>query len=139
MTYAVQQDLVDRFGELELAKLTDRVGGEVIDPAVLGRALIDADAEIDGYLAARYQLPLATIPAVIVRLACDLARYRLHDDRVTVSVRQRYEDAVRDLKAISAGSIAIDAASPPAAAIATGAVQVSAPDRVFSANLLASY
>lgn len=105
MTYAVEADLVERFGALELARRTDRVNGATIDAVVLGRALADADAEIDGYLATRYTLPLQPTPAAINRLACDIARYRLHDDGVPDTVRQRYEDAVSLLKKFSSGEV----------------------------------
>ena len=87
MPYATQSDLEERFGPQELAQLTDRVDGLMPDPAVIARALADAEAEIDGYLAARYTVPLSAVPAVLVRLTCDIARYRLYDDRVTEAVR----------------------------------------------------
>jgi len=105
MTYATQADMVDRFGETELAQRTNRVDGTTIDTTVLGRALADADAEIDGYLAGRYALPLATVPTALVRVACDVARYRLYDDGITDVVRQRYEDATSFLKRISSGDV----------------------------------
>lgn len=105
MTYAAEIDLVERFSALELAQLTDRTHGVAIDQLVLGRALADADAEIDGYLATRYTLPLGSTPAVINRLACEIARYRLYDDGVPATVRQRYEDAVSLLKKLSSGDV----------------------------------
>lgn len=105
MTYAAEIDLVERFSALELAQLTDRTHGVAIDQLVLGRALADAQAEIDSYLATRYTLPLATTPAVINRLACEIARYRLYDDGVPATVRQRYEDAVSLLKKLSSGDV----------------------------------
>lgn len=140
MTYATQADLTDRFGATELAQLTDREAGQVIDTAVLNRALADADAEIDSYLATRYALPLASTPVVLVRLAADMARYRLHDDRVTEAVRQRYQDAVSLLKRLASGEVLLDgAATPPAVATGSVAVSVRAPTRVFGADELASY
>lgn len=105
MTYATQADLVDRFGELELAQRTDRTNGTVIDTVVLGRALADADAEIDSYLATRYTLPLASTPVVVTRLACDMTRYRLYDDGVPETVRVRYQDAVSLLKRLASGDV----------------------------------
>ena len=50
MSYASQADLTERFGATELAQRTNRTDGLTIDTVVLGRALADADAEIDGYL-----------------------------------------------------------------------------------------
>jgi phage gp36-like protein len=75
----------------------------VIDTVVLGRALADADAEIDSYLAARYTLPLGSTPGVLTRLAADMTRYRLYDDGMPETVRQRYEDAVSLLKRMAKG------------------------------------
>ena len=141
MTYATQADLTDRFGAVELAQLTDRTKGVVIDATVLGRALADADAEIDSYLATRYSLPLESTPVVLVRMAADMARYRLYDDRVTEAVRQRYGDAVSLLKRMATGEVQL-AGSTVLAAATTGAgnaVAVLAPDRVFSATALQSY
>ena len=139
MTYATQSHLVDRFGSDELAQLTDRETGATIDAAVLGRALADADAEIDGYLAARYTLPLASTPVTLVRIAAYIARYRLFADRATDAVRQFYADAVRDLKAIAAGNIIIDGALPLAASTNTITVKVSAPEPIFNSDALGLY
>lgn len=109
MAYATQSDLVERFGEQELAQRCNRVDGSTIDTAVLGRALDDAAAEIDSYLATRYTLPLATTPVVLTRLACDIARYRLYDDGTPDTVRQRYEDAVSLLKRMASGDVTLGA------------------------------
>lgn len=140
MAYATQADLVTRFGSDELAQLTDRINGSVIDASVVARAIADAEAEIDGYLAARYQMPLASVPAVLGRLACDMARYYLYDDRFTEAVRKRYEDAVRLLKAMASGDVKLDAVVVLAPS-ASGATTVSsrAPERVFSASGLSGY
>ncbi len=140
MPYATQADLTERFGFDELAQRTDRVNGTVIDTMVLNRALNDADAEIDGYLATRYSLPLASTPAVLSRLAADITRYRLYDDGVPTTVRQRYEDAVSLLKRLSSGDVQLAGVSPVAAPGGSGnAVAVVTPTRVFGAEQLGSY
>ena len=139
MPYIVQGDLETRFGSTELAELTDHINGAVIDAEVVGRAIADAEAEIDGYLAARYQLPLVSVPPVLARIAADIARYRLWADQAGEVVRKRYEDSVRDLKAISSGSVVIDGASPLAPSATAQTVKVSAPSRVFNADLLGQY
>src|SRR3569832_539379 len=51
----------------------------MIDNSVLDHALTDADDEITPYLAARYVVPLASVPKSIIRIACTIARYRLYD------------------------------------------------------------
>ncbi|GIX17702.1 MAG: hypothetical protein KatS3mg119_1888 [Rhodothalassiaceae bacterium] len=115
--YAQLQDLIDRVGAREITELTDRADppAGAIDASVAERALADADAEIDGYLAARYDLPLSPVPAVLTRLATDIARYRLWDDRAPEEVRQRYEDAVRLLREIADGRHRLPVSAPQAA------------------------
>jgi phage gp36-like protein len=119
MPYASQTDLEERFGLDEITQLTDRSGAGVPDPTVVARALGDTDAEINGYLASRYALPLATVPPLIVRIACDIARYRLWEDRASEEVRRRYEDARRMLESIAKGMVSLglpEASAAPALA-----------------------
>lgn len=129
MPYATQSDLEERFGPQELAQLTDRVDGLMPDPAVVARAIADAEAEIDGYLAARYAVPLGTVPAVLVRLTCDIARYRLYDDRVTEAVRTRYTDAIAFLRAVAKGDARIEGETALAATANGNEASVSEPSR----------
>lgn len=139
MTYATQQDMTDRFGEEELIELTDRANLGVIDATVLGRALADADAEINGYLASRYTLPLASVPPVLVAKASDMARYYLYDMRVTEAVKARYDDAVKYLQSLAKGlvSLGLDPLNVPVAD--AGGVQIQANGRVFDAAGLVDY
>ena len=139
MSYATQADLETRFGSVELAQLSDRTNGSVIDATVVARAIADAEAEIDGWLGRRYQLPLATVPAVLGLIACDLARYYLYDDKATDAVQKRYDDGVKRLKAIAAGDVVLDGVTPPTSASSGIAVTSRAPDRIFNADSLAGY
>jgi phage gp36-like protein len=106
VSYCTQQDLIDRFSEAELIQLTDRAGAaDAIDTAVLGRAITDADDEINGWLAGRYDLPLSSTPDTLVRVACDIARYRLHTDSMPEIVAQRYKDAIKWLEKVGTGQV----------------------------------
>ena len=77
------------------------------------------------------------MPAVLVRVACDVARYRLWDVRASETLRDRYRDAVKLLAMLANGTTVLEgmatAATPAAGAVA---VRVAAPQRVFSAALL---
>lgn len=132
MTYATQADLEARFKQQELIELTDEGGLGVIDAAVVAVALSDADTEINGFLAGRYTLPLAQSSDELVRLACDIARYRLYDARATDQVRARYDDAVKKLRDVSKGvaSLGIDQANQPVAV--AGGASISSGGRDFS-------
>lgn len=132
MTYATQQNLIDRFGEDQLTQLTDRDGLGVINATVVSRALGDADAEINGYLSTRYTLPLSPVPAVLEKLACDIARYRLFEDAAKDIVKERYENAIRFLKDVVSGKVTLGVdGSGESAATISNAVQISATTPVF--------
>lgn len=105
MTYATLQTMLERFGDEELIQRTDRHGSGQLDVQVMARALADADAEVNSYLAVRYALPLAGVPTALARVAADVARYRLYDDGVPETVRKRYEDAVALLKRMASGDV----------------------------------
>jgi phage gp36-like protein len=115
MAYASAQDFIDRFGEAELSQLADRDGDGAWDADVVARALADTEAEIDAHLAGRYTLPLAAVPALIVGIACDLARFRLWADATPDRVKAAADNARRLLRAIAEGSLALGlpAASAP--------------------------
>jgi phage gp36-like protein len=118
VSYATQQQLVDKFGQQMMLDLTDRASppaGE-IDATVVDRALADADALINGYLKGRYQLPLATTPQLLVTLAEAIAIYNLHTQIVPDKIRKGYEDALVTLKQIATGIVRLDVAGvePPA-------------------------
>ncbi len=106
--YATSAQLTARFGEDELVSLTDRDGtAGTIVAAVLDVALTDASALINGYLAGRYTLPLATPPAMLERLCCDIARYGLYDNGASEQVSKRFDDSVRFLEMVAAGKITL--------------------------------
>ena len=106
MAYCTKQNLIDRFGELELIQLTDRDNQGIIDDSIITQAIADADAEINGYLN-RYHLPLASVPSNLVRMACDIARYNLYDDAMVESVQVRYDSVIKYLGAVAKGLITL--------------------------------
>lgn len=139
MTYATTADMVGHFGEREMVDLTDRAQppAGVIDAEVASMAIADACGEADAYLGVRYSLPVtAPLPPMLVAVVCDIARYRLHEDRPTEEVRKRYEDAVRWLRDVSRGAAVL-----PGAAAATGhaaalAAVVQSGRKVFGGGFL---
>lgn len=115
MDYATVQDCIDRYGEVLLLTLS-----ELTDPADLAgstrleEALSDAAQEINGYLGARYTLPLPSVPKLLKRCAIDIALYRVasESDRGTEERRTRYKDAVKLLEAISKGTVTLGLPEP---------------------------
>lgn len=107
MTYATAQDMIDRFGERQMRQLTDvrEPRLDAVNMAVLGTALDDASAEIDGYLAGVVALPLASTPEMLRVICVDLARYRLQHTTADEQVVQRVEAAREYLMAVAAGKV----------------------------------
>jgi len=136
--YCTQADMEKRFGAREILELTDRDADDVADAGVLDGAIADASATIDTYIARRYDLPLAEIPAALVKTACDIARYNLHGDLPTDTVVENFKYAMTFLRDVAAGKAGLDiAGTEPTAAnnriIATG------PGRTFSKDTLEDY
>lgn len=113
--YATHDDLVARHGEEAVTVTFDRESIGAVDSAAETQALDDASAEIDGYLAGVYSLPLATVPRILVFMACDIAMYRgAVGSVVTEECRKRFEDAIKFLTRVAEGKIKLFASDPSA-------------------------
>lgn len=134
MSYASQQDMVDRYGERELIALTGGLAAGVIGAANLSRALTDTAAEIDSYLAARYTVPMSPIPDVVVMWACDIARFRLYRSDAPETVTDRYKTAIKALENTAKGLLKLDI-DPPAPEVSAG-ISFSAGSSTFGGNAL---
>ncbi len=107
MPYATQQQLTARYGERLLLQVADRDDppAGAIDAAIVAQALADTDAVIDGYLAARYQLPLASVPPQLPPIAQSIAIYKLHVYEPEKKIADEYQAAIADLVRIANGVI----------------------------------
>lgn len=74
---------------------------------VVVRALQDADDTINSYLSGRYTLPIAPVPAVLNRVAAELARFYLYDDQVTDLIKDRQAANMKWLDGVAKGTISI--------------------------------
>ena len=113
MAYAAIQDLIDRFGEIEMIRATTPDGQDMdgIGAERANAAIDDASAMIDSYVRKRYRTPLEVAPAEIRRTACDLARYYLAtgDGRTpSEEVTRRQKDAIAWLRDIATGAVVLD-------------------------------
>lgn len=134
--YAGVQDMVARFGDLEVLQLSDRQQQGVINTAVVETALADATAEIDAYLG-RFKQPFKETPPILTRLCCDIARYRLcaaSGVLITEEIRNRYQiDVLNLLKALAKGDVQLgaDSAGKEAESSDTGIVFARPKNKVF--------
>lgn len=124
--YTDRDDLIQRYGEAELIQLTDRHHQGVVDDDVLNRAIADADALVDSYLAPRYVLPLSADMvhgSNLPQAAADIARYNLYGDHAPEEVEKRYERQVKWLRDLSQGAASLGV-QDTATATATGRIAV---------------
>jgi len=140
MTYATPADMAARFGARELRDLTDREQLGDTDDAVAQVALDSASAEIDGYLARAYALPLGSTPTLLVGICCDLARYILSGSVAvdTESMRARAKDARALLERIARTEVKLGLPTALAPTI-TGPTVISARGRSRLDGALGEY
>lgn len=136
MAYATQADMEERFGETELAQITDLENGTTVDEDVLSAAIDDASSEMDGYIGTRHDLPLEDPPEILRMLCCDIARYHLYKAQPTETVRKRYEDAIRFLRDVASGKAGLGVTPPP---VNSGGPSHSAPDRIWTRDTLGDF
>lgn len=132
MSYATLVDMVARFGEAELLDLSDRDNSGQLNEAAIIQALADASAVMDGYIAGRYALPLQRVPAALVPLCCDMARYQLYDDRAPEALAKRNDAALSFLKAVGKGELSLGLDSSGAPAPTNNVATLSSDGHVFS-------
>lgn len=110
---------------------------ELVGP-IIDAAIGDADAEIDGYLAKRYAVPLSPAPKAINKFSKDIAVYNLFS-RIGIdegtdqkTYLNRYNAAIKFLTLVAEGKVSLGAeADDPATAAATG-FSVKSNPRLFS-------
>ena len=140
MTYATLDDLVERAGIAEIRQIADRDRDGTPDPAVVEAALQDADDAINGYVGARYDVPLASVPPQLRPWAVSIARYILHRNGAPNHVAQDYKDAIAALKDVARGLIALPVAPGDTAPTAvTGQTMAAHPPQVFTPAKLAGW
>lgn len=112
MPYATLAQLTARYGERLLLQVTDRADppAGAIDTGLVAQVLCDTDALIDGYLAGRYVLPLATVPPLLPPLAQAIAIYKLHVFEPEKKIADEHQAAIADLVRIANGTIRLPAA-----------------------------
>lgn len=133
MAYATVQDMIGRFGETEMLRLSSVDGElpETVTAAPVEQAIADADAIIDSYLRKRYTVPLSPVPRAIVNASCVLARYELSvggDREPADQVKAGRKDIVTWLTQLANGIATLEDAAPIAP---TSSAQASDRERMF--------
>ncbi|HDO7098907.1 gp436 family protein [Klebsiella pneumoniae] len=105
--YVTRDDLLATDGSLIWNMAIDKTSGQLDEVKIL-TAIDDADAEINSFLAKRYQLPLniTTVPRPLHRVATSIAIYWLseRDNQITDLIQKRYDTAIQTLKEMANGT-----------------------------------
>jgi len=141
VAYTSLAQLIDRYGEANLIGLTDRGNPAtgLVASDVVNRALEDADAQIDGHLAGRYQLPLAETPPLVADLAQVITWWKLHRYEPDPKVKADYEDAKRSLRDISNGIVRLSSAGVEPVGDDSSGVQITDRKRPMSAYKMTGF
>lgn len=102
MAYATTQDLIDRYGNDEVAIAADHDDDGEMDTAAVELALDDASAEIDTILSHCYTVPLEDLSGkfAVVKTTCiDIAmeRLRINAHTATEESEKRYKRMIERL------------------------------------------
>ncbi|QIB34751.1 gp436 family protein [Ancylobacter pratisalsi] len=111
--YATVNDMISRFGEEEMTRLSVADGDmpEAVQRARIEQAINDASRLIDSYLRKRYATPVAPAPAELVRSACLLARYDLAlggDREPTEQMRLARKEIIGWLEVLAIGKASLE-------------------------------
>ncbi|ENF7504391.1 DUF1320 family protein [Salmonella enterica] len=132
MLYASAQDMRDRYDNL--GTLLFQPGSDTPNEKKLTQALNDAGALADSYLSAKYALPLAVVPQVLVQHCCAIAFYYLCDQQATDQARDRYREALTWLREVKSGSIPVGVDEAGSAPASDDLPQMQAEAPVFGRN-----
>ena len=144
MSYTTDGDLATILSERTLIQLSadDPLAG-VPNWDIVAEARAYADAQVDARIRQRYSLPLAETPRELRDWALALARRWLYERRpdqdIPPAVIDAAKEAMASLDAVRDGKMSLSIAVPDDTSAASGMVLVSAPDRVFTREILDLY
>lgn len=141
--YATLDDFKQRLKDHYEAIYSDDEG--VLDESLMADDLTEAYGTVNGYLAARYQVPvsetdaLPMLKACQLSLACELAWSRTDSDELPEKAKHAAKIARGQLKDIAKGDLTLPAAPAESASGAGGAALVQAETPVFGRSKMGGF
>lgn len=136
-------DLFQHISESDLIAITDDADTGSINQQVIDRAIHDADAEINAYVAGKYDVPLDPVPPIITKISVDLAIYRLSGRRglpIPEDRKFRYQECIRMLRDIQKGSATLGGTTTNSQQSGSGPLSTSTSDnRIFTMTSMTNY
>lgn len=144
MAYITHADLTEQISETQLIQLTDDEKLGVVNAERVSRAIASAEGEINGFLATRYRVPLASpAPELVQSWAVTLTVYYLwrRRQRAPEDVRLSYEQTIARLRDVAAGKLTLGIAPAPDAATESsqGAVVTNSETSDWSRDKLSDF
>lgn len=141
MSYISRSDLLDKLSEHQLVQLTDDEKQNVANETRIAAAITEAEAEVNGYVAVKYSVPLSPAPDLIKKFSKAIAVKNLwaRRQRVPDNVRAEYDDAIAQLKDIAKGLLTLGIEPPPAESTKGSSGETFGDERVFSRDKLGSF
>lgn len=126
----------------QLVQLTQDVpASNDIDETVLASAIEEAQSEVDAYIGARLQVPLATPPTLVRRLTARLTVHVLYSRRPGATSEERDKDradVLRTLRDISRGVVTLGV-QPEATANSETIIRVDGAPKMFGRSNLKGF
>lgn len=139
IVYASFADMKARFKESDLVQLAD-VALIAEAQTTVEQKLADAGTIIDGYVSAKYGdrsgLP---VPALLNKIACDIAFYELHRSMPPEKVKDQRDQAMKMLSDIAKGTLKIDEGVVDAVPARPGAVIHAGEPKIFGRTNMEGY
>tara|TARA_R110002124_G_scaffold284368_1_gene461511 strand:- start:29318 stop:29746 length:429 start_codon:yes stop_codon:yes gene_type:complete len=141
MVYATRADIEELWGlEFIQSLMPQDLAEEPALGAAVAGALDRASEEIDAHLSARYSVPLATQPLVLVTPCANIAIYVLANRHtaLTQTIEDRYGHAIKLLQRIADGKAGLGAQEPKVSTdpdSSAGGASFTASERQFGRHL----
>ncbi len=97
-----------------LTPLTSSIPANKVNEDLFESVSADADSLINGYLRARYKLPLSNTPKFIKTIATDICAYRLYSRRpqeIPKHIVNNFELAIKQLEDVKKGNLLLETTS----------------------------
>jgi phage gp36-like protein len=109
-------DLKKQLSDIVLISLTDDNGLE-IQQDIIDAAINSADAEINGYAQAQYDVPFNPVPEIIKKMSVDITIFNLFSRRGEIgekdsNISMRYKSAIRFLENLAKNLVTIGKPDP---------------------------
>lgn len=128
-------DFVARFGLPEVIRMTDGAGDGRIDRDMLVAELVNAQAVVDGYVGARYTVPLSEAPLLVRKWVGDLARAALYPGGAPEGVADQAKAAIKMLERVQSGAMPLQLAVSAPEAPSDNPVLIAPGNRIYPDGL----